>query len=446
MKTIRVIILSIVVLSFISMLWSTAKTENCNLDRLLVNQSQISQNIMQKYFQKANRTIGLISTTLDDWNNNAWELNQIDSLKYNAQGKIIEMVSYEYDEGDYDLTKTVITYANDRITQAVIMMYNAGMWIPMMTTTFTYNATGNIVKTVVTLSYGAVSLPMSRIHFIYSGDNRLDYYLMAMYSMSTNLWSYNKASFDYDGNGRPISSLSETSSDSLAWTNYEQSSTTYSPLDNSSYADFQYFLNNSMLVEIPNGDPTAATLKFGQTLTQSWSENAWINSERETYTYDGSSRISYILKENWNGSGWVNYEDETYTYNNDGKLDVYLTRYWTEQWQNRQKETYAYGEIISNTDPSVPDKVLRISTYPNPFIDQTTVTLESKSIQTARISIYNVKGQLIRNMGDYPIAKGVNEFYWDGKDMLNREVSQGIFFIRLETGKSSIVHKVVKIR
>ncbi|MEA3475345.1 MAG: choice-of-anchor Q domain-containing protein [Candidatus Cloacimonadota bacterium] len=90
--------------------------------------------------------------------------------------------------------------------------------------------------------------------------------------------------------------------------------------------------------------------------------------------------------------------------------------------------------------------------YPNPFSTSTTISfnlatrlhkfppLDSKHLTgQARIKIYNVKGQLIKQL--FPIAIGINNkssIEWDGKDENGNPLSSGIYFYKLEVGDKII--------
>jgi len=82
----------------------------------------------------------------------------------------------------------------------------------------------------------------------------------------------------------------------------------------------------------------------------------------------------------------------------------------------------------------------RISAYPNPFTKKINIRY---TIYDARCRIYNIKiydatGRLVRQW-DYESATQFgamrlsDKVVWDGKDELKRELSPGIYFIRLET-------------
>jgi hypothetical protein len=79
------------------------------------------------------------------------------------------------------------------------------------------------------------------------------------------------------------------------------------------------------------------------------------------------------------------------------------------------------------------------SNYPNPFNPSTTIVFSIPESRRVRVSVYNIKGQKVKDLLNDEMMRGSHRVIWDGKDNSNRSVSSGIYFIRLESmGKSSI--------
>ena len=109
------------------------------------------------------------------------------------------------------------------------------------------------------------------------------------------------------------------------------------------------------------------------------------------------------------------------------------------EWQG----IYAVGDWH---DPSLSTGLFQ--NYPNPFSTSTTISfnlttklheftpLDSKHLTgQARIKIYNVKGQLVRQLS---IENSKSSIEWDGKDENGNPLSSGIYFYKLEVGDKII--------
>ena len=94
-------------------------------------------------------------------------------------------------------------------------------------------------------------------------------------------------------------------------------------------------------------------------------------------------------------------------------------------------------QFVSNEDNDIQASP-QISSFPNPFQHQITVT-SSKGIITSG-KVYNLKGQLVADLSA-EIKKGSEELVWKP----NHSIPNGIYFIKIQTSDSSLISKVVKI-
>ncbi|MEZ4647290.1 MAG: DUF4331 family protein [Candidatus Eisenbacteria bacterium] len=64
----------------------------------------------------------------------------------------------------------------------------------------------------------------------------------------------------------------------------------------------------------------------------------------------------------------------------------------------------------------------------------------------ARLALYDVRGRLVRELVDGPLAEGSHVVSWDGRDARGVRVANGIYFSRLEAGGQSADSKLVLVR
>ncbi|MCD4818724.1 MAG: T9SS type A sorting domain-containing protein [Candidatus Cloacimonetes bacterium] len=85
-----------------------------------------------------------------------------------------------------------------------------------------------------------------------------------------------------------------------------------------------------------------------------------------------------------------------------------------------------------------------IQNYPNPFNPSTTIyfDLTVNDTKSAKIGIYNLKGQIIRTFNIHPeLVEGQSSIVWNGKDQNSQPVSSGIYFYKLKVNDKTIDSK-----
>ncbi len=80
--------------------------------------------------------------------------------------------------------------------------------------------------------------------------------------------------------------------------------------------------------------------------------------------------------------------------------------------------------------------------YPNPCSDRLYLRLSGKSSPDGVISLYNIKGQLIKRWQ----CLDNKELVWDGRDSGERPVADGVYLIRISDGKQQRSRRITLIR
>ncbi|MBW6514505.1 MAG: T9SS type A sorting domain-containing protein, partial [Candidatus Syntrophosphaera sp.] len=90
--------------------------------------------------------------------------------------------------------------------------------------------------------------------------------------------------------------------------------------------------------------------------------------------------------------------------------------------------------FVPNEDPQNQPLISKLhQNYPNPFNPSTTIRFDLATQSNVKLSVYNVKGQLVRRLLNEARSAGTHNIVWDGRDAQNRPVSSGIYFIRIES-------------
>jgi len=89
--------------------------------------------------------------------------------------------------------------------------------------------------------------------------------------------------------------------------------------------------------------------------------------------------------------------------------------------------------------------------FPNPFNPETWLPYELASDAPVVISIYNIKGELVRelNLGeqeaDYYVTKS-KAAHWDGRNYCGEKIASGVYFYRLQAGKFNAIRRMVILK
>lgn len=99
-----------------------------------------------------------------------------------------------------------------------------------------------------------------------------------------------------------------------------------------------------------------------------------------------------------------------------------------------------------NLDDHLPVLTHNLSCYPNPFQASLNVRFEAAEKGKTTLSIYNIKGQKVRTLLHAASVKGTNAQVWNGRDDKGRQVASGVYYLRLDSGKTSANTKVLYLK
>ena len=169
-----------------------------------------------------------------------------------------------------------------------------------------------------------------------------------------------------------------------------------------------------------------------------------INQANENYSYyanvpeDGSLTIDYIVEGTYDLQiyleGYEDYLQNDIEFDQDMNFDVTLNTLSTNEEENALKTA-----LLNN--------------YPNPFVMTknnlnagTKIEFCLAEKQNVEIEIFNLKGQKIKTLMKQDISKGTHKVNWYGENSQGREVSTGIYLIKMKTTNYSGIQKLLLIK
>lgn len=85
--------------------------------------------------------------------------------------------------------------------------------------------------------------------------------------------------------------------------------------------------------------------------------------------------------------------------------------------------------------------------YPNPFNPETTLRFELGEAADVRVQVYDLLGNLLNTLTNTTYQPGLHSLTWNGRDMNNRLLSTGIYFMQVSSSTGfSNTQKVVFLR
>ncbi|PKN75835.1 MAG: gingipain R [Candidatus Cloacimonetes bacterium HGW-Cloacimonetes-2] len=132
----------------------------------------------------------------------------------------------------------------------------------------------------------------------------------------------------------------------------------------------------------------------------------------------------------------------------DGLYQYYIkAKYINIEGSPSDLVSFRFPYDPSDGEEQIPGLVTALrGNYPNPFNPTTTISFDLASAGFTSLKIYNIRGQLVRNLFSGDKAAGRHHLNWDGRDEANRSVSSGVYFYRLDTKGYSRTNKMLLMK
>lgn len=101
---------------------------------------------------------------------------------------------------------------------------------------------------------------------------------------------------------------------------------------------------------------------------------------------------------------------------------------------------------VANEDPILPAMMSLGQNYPNPFNPTTTIEFDAPKAGNAKLTISNIRGQVVRTLLDAPITAGKQTLVWNGDDDRGQSVASGLYLYRLEMSGQTRTKRMLLIK
>ncbi len=120
---------------------------------------------------------------------------------------------------------------------------------------------------------------------------------------------------------------------------------------------------------------------------------------------------------------------------------------WPIYRLNPQHTGNTFDTPVSSSDHVIPVFANTLQkNYPNPFNPETTIAYSLKDAGMVDLTVYNVKGQMVKKLVAGTQNPGAHSVVWNGKDSQNKGVGSGIYFYKLTTKNFQSVQKMMLIK
>ncbi len=105
-----------------------------------------------------------------------------------------------------------------------------------------------------------------------------------------------------------------------------------------------------------------------------------------------------------------------------------------------------FKNLTATNNEVLPDVAEIYSIYPNPFNPVTNIKFRINQSNLTNLSIFNIRGQKVKTLTSESLETGEYQYSWNGKDEDNKNVSSGLYFIKLRSGSQQITKKVILLK
>jgi hypothetical protein len=175
--------------------------------------------------------------------------------------------------------------------------------------------------------------------------------------------------------------------------------------------------------------------------------------------WESAYGMEYEIQSSVDGVNWTVLKHE---YSGDGgidKIDCSIEARYVRMYGIKRATEWGYSlyefEVYSTDVPSEvrSDKYIKTvnkfalnGNYPNPFNPSTSISYEVGELSDVKIEIFNLIGQQVATLVNYPQTAGKYQVRWDGKNNNNTYVPSGVYLCRMQAGKFLQTKKLLLIK
>jgi hypothetical protein len=129
-----------------------------------------------------------------------------------------------------------------------------------------------------------------------------------------------------------------------------------------------------------------------------------------------------------------------------GTYIYYVTAYYDFEEESEPTNEVTVIVTSAGDTPDVPFVTALRGNYPNPFNPETTIKFSLQEADQVTVEIYNTRGQRVKTLVNEHREAGEHQLLWNGRDDHNRDVSSGVYFYRMKSGRYTSTKKMLMMK
>jgi len=102
--------------------------------------------------------------------------------------------------------------------------------------------------------------------------------------------------------------------------------------------------------------------------------------------------------------------------------------------------------VAEHEEAALPSDFVLEQNYPNPFNPSTVISYQLPMQSEVRLSIYNLRGQVVRTLVAEQKSAGRHSVRWDGRDNAGNAVASGVFIVKMTTPQAAVSRKIMLMK
>ncbi|HOQ77899.1 MAG: FG-GAP-like repeat-containing protein [Candidatus Cloacimonetes bacterium] len=152
--------------------------------------------------------------------------------------------------------------------------------------------------------------------------------------------------------------------------------------------------------------------------------------------------LAYVINENYNPNAAQQVSYFLGDINGDGHSEIILSNRTATPVLFEVFTTEYNGNAI---DDEIITSPLHLTAYPNPFEKSLSLTYDLNEPGIIKLSVFNIKGQLVARIDEGYKSAGQNSVNWNGMDNIGRTLPSGVYLVKLSISDKHILCKKVTL-